>query len=211
MGIKELGISILEYFIANIPTIIILVVSTIKSFRNIRGKLDDKLVLLNGEVAKFDSSIVETEKNIVKATKEQVEEVFKNVNNHLENTIDRVDGTLDKIGGKVDTFSNELFDLKTQVEHLFKTNKIALEIISSLVGDDAKLIDNGVANTIVNKVNFTKEELEKYPEKITTDTKVFAKAIKEQYILLGEEKILEILEQAKKEIENVKNKKEEKL
>jgi archaellum component FlaC len=189
MNAQEFGLSILEYFIANIPTILVLVISNVSNFKKI-----------NTEVSLFDSKVLRTENNVVEKVETKVNDLTKMVENRLEKTIDKVDITLDNIGGKVDTFANKISFLENKVEHLFKTNKVAFDLISILISGNGDLVESGIASLIINKMSLTKEELESYPELIATDKVAFANAMKEQYVLLGKENFENLLMDALKDI-----------
>ena len=189
MNAQEFGISILEYFIANIPTILVIVISIVSNFKKIKT-----------EVSLFDSKVLRTENNVVEKVETKVNDLTKMFENRLENTIDKVDITLDKIGGTVDTFANKISFLENKVEHLFKTNKVAFDLISILISGNSDLIESGIASLIINKMSLTKEELESYPELIATDKVAFANAMKEQYLLLGKENFENLLMDTLKDI-----------
>lgn len=189
MNAQEFGLSILEYFIANIPTISVLVISMVNNFKKIKT-----------EVSLFDSKVLRTENNVVEKVETKVNDLTKMVEDRLEKTIDKVDITLDKIGGKVDTFANKISFLENKVEHLFKTNKVAFDLISILISGNGDLVESGIASLIVNKMSLTKEELESYPELIATDKVAFAKAMKEQYVLLGKENFENLLMDTLKDV-----------
>lgn len=189
MNAQEFGLSILEYFIANIPTILVLVISMVNNFKKIKT-----------EVSLFDSKVLRTENNVVEKVETKVNDLTKMVENRLEKTIDKVDITLDNIGGTVDTFANKISFLENKVEHLFKTNKVAFDLISILISGNSDLIESGIASLIINKMSLTKEELESYPELIATDKVAFANAMKEQYVLLGKENFENLLMDTLKDI-----------
>lgn len=189
MNAQEFGLSILEYFIANIPTILVLVISMVNNFKKIKT-----------EVSLFDSKVLRTENNVVEKVETKVNDLTKMVENRLEKTIDKVDITLDNIGGTVDTFANKISFLENKVEHLFKTNKVAFDLISILISGNSDLVENGIASLIINKMSLTKEELESYPELIATDKVAFANAMKEQYIILGKENFENLLMDTLKDI-----------
>lgn len=189
MDAREFGLSILEYFIANIPTILVIVISIVSNFKKIKT-----------EVSLFDSKILRTENNVVEKVETKVNDLTKMVENRLEKTIDKVDITLDNIGETVDTFANKISFLEIKVEHLFKTNKAAFELISILISGNSDLIESGIASLIINKMSLTKEELESYPELIATDKVAFANAVKEQYVILGKENFENLLMDTLKDI-----------
>jgi predicted phage tail protein len=189
MNAQEFGLSILEYFIANIPTILVLVISNVSNFKKI-----------NTEVSLFDSKVLRTENNVVEKVETKVNDLTKMVENRFEKTIDKVDITLEKIGGTVDTFANKISFLENKVEHLFKTNKVAFDLISILISGNGDLVESGIASLIINKMSLTKEELESYPELIATDKVALANAMKEQYVLLGKENFENLLMDALKDI-----------
>lgn len=189
MDAKHFGLSILEYFIANIPTILVMVMSMINNFKKIKS-----------QVSLFDLKVLKTENNVVEKVETKVNDLTKMVENRLEKTVDKVDITLEKIGKTVDTFANKISFLENKVEHLFKTNKAAFDLISVLISGNDDLVENGIASLIINKMNLTKEELESYPELIATDKVAFANAMKEQYIILGKENFKKLLMDTLKDI-----------
>lgn len=189
MDAKQFGLSILEYFIANIPTILVMVMSMINNFKKIKS-----------QVSLFDLKVLKTENNVVEKVETKVNDLTKMVENRLEKTVDKVDITLEKIGKTVDTFANKISFLENKVEHLFKTNKAAFDLISVLISGNDDLVENGIASLIINKMNLTKEELESYPELIATDKVAFANAMKEQYIILGKENFKKLLMDTLKDI-----------
>lgn len=196
MDAREFGMAILEYFIANIPTIIALIVVMFNNFNKIKNK-----------VSQFDVSVLSTEKNVINKVEEKVGDLLDNVEGKIAKlsksfeekmslTIDKVDETLDTIGKQVSGFEEELALLKTKNEHLFKTNKAAFEIISLLISGNEELIQKGLSTRVVNKLNKTKQELEQYPDLISTDEKAFIGAVREQYAILGEENFERLIEKA---------------
>jgi predicted phage tail protein len=189
MNAQEFGLSILEYFIANIPTILVLAISMVSNLKKIKT-----------EISLFDSKVLRTENNVVEKVETKVNDLTKMVENRLEKTIDKVDITLEKIGETVDTFANKISFLENKVEHLFKTNKVAFDLISILISGNSDLIESGIASLIINKMSLTKEELESYPELIATDKVAFANAMKEQYVLLGKENFENLLMDTLKDI-----------
>jgi len=198
MDAREFGMAILEYFIANIPTIIALIVVMFNNFKKIKNK-----------VSQFDISVLSTEKNVINKVEEKVGDLLDNVEGKIAElsksfeekmslTIDKVDETLDTIGKQVSGFEEELALLKTKNEHLFKTNKAAFEIISLLISGNEELIQKGLSTRVVNKLSKTKQELEQYPDLILTDEKAFIAAVREQFTILGEENFERLIEKALK-------------
>ncbi len=185
MDAREFGMAILEYFIANIPTIIALIVVMFNNFKKIKNK-----------VSQFDISVLSTEKKVIDKVEEKVGDLLDNVEEKMSLTIDKVDETLDTIGEQVSGFEEELSLLKTKNEHLFKTNKAAFEIISLLISGNEELIQKGLSTLVVNKLSKTKQELEQYPNLISTDEKAFISAVREQFTILGEENFERLIEKA---------------
>lgn len=176
MDAKDFGLSILEYFIANIPTIAIMVMSILNNFRKIKN-----------EVSLLDKKVLRTENNIIDKVESKVNGVVSMVESRLNDTVDKVDTTLDKIENVVEGFANKIEFLETRTEQLVKTNKVAFDVISFLISGNDDFIDNGVASIVINKMKLSKEELEKYPNLLATDKEAFANAMKEQYVILGKE------------------------
>jgi Na+/phosphate symporter len=211
MDAREFGMAILEYFIANIPTIIALIVVMFNNFKKIKNK-----------VSQFDASVLSTEKNVINKVEEKVGELLDNVEGEIAKvsksfeekmslTIDKVDETLDTIGKQVSGFEDELALLKIKNEHLFKTNKAAFEIISLLISGNEELIQKGLSTRVVNKLSKTKQELEQYPNLISTDEKAFISAVREQFTILGEENFERLIEKALKGNDYGKKTKEKEL
>lgn len=182
MNFQEFGMSVLEYAIANIPTLIALVFMHTNKFKKVEE-----------QVKTIDFSLLKTKDNIVGTIENKVNNVLENVDKRFEKTIDRVDDFLKGVDEKVSSFKEELELYRIQNEHLVKENKVSHEIISLLVSKNENLVRDGVASLIVNKLSLSKEELERYPELISSDINFFASALKEQYHLLGEEKFKELI------------------
>lgn len=189
MDFKELAQAVLQYAIANIPTLILLVVT----YATEKKKLE-------GEVVEIKNSLLGNKEEIVNKIEGKFNDIIENVDKRIEKTIDKVDKVMTDTLEKVETFADELKEQKNQIEHLFKTNKIAQEVISLLVSGNETLVRDGVATKIVNKLALTKEEIEKYPHLISTDKEAFIKAVKEQYVMLGKEQFEEMILQTLKEI-----------
>lgn len=189
MDAKEFGLSILEYFIANIPTILVMVFALLNNMNKIKK-----------EVSNFDLSVKTTENNVIDKVDVKVNQVLENVQTNLNKTIDKVDLSLDKISGTIDNFASKIGFLETQVGHLFKSNKIAFDIISILISGKEDMVNKGVASIIVNKMRMSKEEFEEYPELIANDKEAFINAIKEQFVLLGKENFETLIIKTLKEI-----------
>lgn len=189
MDAKEFGLSILEYFISNIPTILVMVVALLNNMNKIKK-----------EVSNFDLSVKTTENNVIDKVDVKVNQVLENVQTNLNKTIDKVDLSLDKISGTIDNFASKIGFLETQVGHLFKSNKIAFDIISILISGKEDMVNKGVASIIVDKMRMSKEEFEMYPELIASNKEAFVNAIKEQFVLLGKENFETLIIKTLKEI-----------
>ena len=182
MDIKALGVSILQYMIANIPTII----GTFMILGNRFKKVDTQVSL-------FDKNLSLSKDAIVSKIEEKVSKLNDKFEDKMDKTIEKVDKTLGKSLVVLDSFGEKMIFLGTQVEYLTKSNKVAFDIIAKLVGDNDNLINNGVASTIVNKLSMTKKEMENYPELISSNKEAFVNALKEQYAILGKENFESIL------------------
>lgn len=182
MNIQELLVGILESFVANLPQFAMFAFLFITNLSEMKKK-----------VSMFSSSVENSEKSILTVVETKVSNLLTFTTNKIENTINKVDKLVEETNDKIDTFSKRIDNLGVFMEQVFKTNKVAFDIISLLISGNDKFVDSGVASIVVNKMRLSKEELEKYPNLLATDKETFANAMKEQYIILGKENFEQLI------------------
>lgn len=200
MNGKEFLISILEYFISNIPSLIISLTTIVAYLKKVKTKVSD----FDLKVVASESKIVKTVESKVKDTLDFMEEKFDKSITRVDTFLYNVNKTVDDVSNEVKTYGDKIKGLQSQVEYMFKTNKVAFDIIGLLVGKNPELIEKGVSSMVLNKLNFTQEELKNYPKLLIEDKNIFAKALKEQMFLMGKDKIMLLVENTFKEIEDGK-------
>lgn len=196
MNLQELGINILNIMIANIPYMVFLFTELFK----MKKKVND-----------FDFKVNVSEKNILEKVEKKVNNLLEFTEDKISKTIDKVDATINDINLKVDGFSKQIETLNLNYEHIVKENKIAFEIIATLIGENSEYVKNGVAKIVVDKVNMTQKELQEYPELISSDLEAFKNALIEQEKLLGRDNLKLIIEQTIKGFGYDKERKDKKL
>lgn len=182
MNWQEFLVSVLEYAIANIPTLVAIVFFHLRKFK-----------VVENQVGQIDLSVIKTRKDIVETVDLKVSNILDSVDKRFEKTIDKVGNVLDGIENTVEGFERELKSQKNQISHLFKTQKTLLEVIGILVSKDDKLVSIGVAKMINDKTSFSQEEMKKYPELTKENSITFEQMLKDQYALLGKVNFEELL------------------
>ena len=114
-----------------------------------------------------------------------------------------------KIETKVDGFDERIASVEQMQNQNQKAFMVMLDLVSILVSKNPDLIRNGIAKIVVDKVNMEKQDLQKYPELISTDLDAFKVALLEQEKVIGKENLLAIIEQTLK-VENYEEAEREK-
>lgn len=198
MDWSNFGKSILENIIANIPQIVLTL-----------NVLLINIAKMKNQIITFKEQVVSSEDKITKEITIKVDNVLDYTTEKIDKTIVRVDYSLEKIETKVDGFDERIASVEQIQNQNQKAFMVMLDLVSILVSKNPDLIKNGIAKIVVDKVNMEKQDLQKYPELISTDLDAFKLALLEQEKVIGKENLLAIIEQTLK-VENYEKAEREK-
>lgn len=198
MDWSNFGKSILENIIANIPQIVLTL-----------NVLLINIAKMKNQIITFKEQVVSSEDKITKEITIKVDNVLDYATEKIDKTIVRVDYSLEKIETKVDGFDERIASVEQMQNQNQKAFMVMLDLVSILVSKNPDLIRNGIAKIVVDKVNMEKQDLQKYPELISTDLDAFKVALLEQEKVIGKENLLAIIEQILK-VENYEEAEREK-
>lgn len=198
MDWSNFGKSILENIIANIPQIVLTL-----------NVLLINIAKMKNQIITFKEQVVSSEDKITKEITIKVDNVLDYATEKIDKTIVRVDYSLEKIETKVDGFDERIASVEQMQNQNQKAFMVMLDLVSILVSKNPDLIRNGIAKIVVDKVNMEKQDLQKYPELISTDLDAFKLALLEQEKVIGKENLLAIIEQTLK-VENYEEAEREK-
>ena len=198
MDWNNFGKSILENIIANIPQIVLTL-----------NVLLINIAKMKNQIITFKEQVVSSEDKITKEITIKVDNVLDYATEKIDKTIVRVDYSLEKIETKVDGFDERIASVEQMQNQNQKAFMVMLDLVSILVSKNPDLIKNGIAKIVVDKVNMEKQDLQKYPELISTDLDAFKLALLEQEKVIGKENLLAIIEQTLK-VENYEKAEREK-
>lgn len=198
MDWSNFGKSILENIIASIPQIVLTL-----------NVLLINIAKMKNQIITFKEQVVSSEDKITKEITIKVDNVLDYATEKIDKTIVRVDYSLEKIGTKVDGFDERIASVEQMQNQNQKAFMVMLDLVSILVSKNPDLIRNGIAKIVVDKVNMEKQDLQKYPELISTDLDAFKVALLEQEKVIGKENLLAIIEQTLK-VENYEEAEREK-
>ena len=198
MDWSNFGKSILENIIASIPLIVLTL-----------NVLLINIAKMKNQIITFKEQVVSSEDKITKEITIKVDNVLDYTTEKIDKTIVRVDYSLEKIETKVDGFDERIASVEQMQNQNQKAFMVMLDLVSILVSKNPDLIRNGIAKIVVDKVNMEKQDLQKYPELISTDLDAFKVALLEQEKVIGKENLLAIIEQTLK-VENYEEAEREK-
>jgi hypothetical protein len=187
MDWSNFGKSILENIIASIPQIVLTL-----------NVLLINIAKMKNQIITFKEQVVSSEDKITKEITIKVDNVLDYATEKIDKTIVRVDYSLEKIETKVDGFDERIASVEQMQNQNQKAFMVMLDLVSILVSKNPDLIRNGIAKIVVDKVNMEKQDLQKYPELISTDLDAFKVALLEQEKVIGKENLLAIIEQTLK-------------
>lgn len=175
MDLREFGIRTLESVVAFFPAFVwgISVISLkLNKVKQITSAFPQKV---EDTKETFKDSFNVLKGNVESLVKERVSEiesiVRKNMNNMQQELID---------------YKNELIKNTKQLNVLVKENKFYIDVISELLSGNPKLIKEGIASKVTDKIESFKKELEEVPENIIPDYKKIETTLKDIITLIGE-------------------------
>lgn len=198
MDWNNFGKSILENIIANIPQLVLTL-----------NVLLINIAKIKNQVKVFKGQVETTEENLTKQINVEVRTLLAHTDKRIDTSLEKFNVSLSVFNEKTKDLDNRIHNVETSQEQVLKEFMVMLDLIGVLVSKNPDLIKNGIAKIVVDKVNMEKQELQKYPELISTDLDAFKLALLEQEKVIGKENLLAIIEQTLK-VENYEEAEREK-
>lgn len=198
MDWNNFGKSILENIIANIPQLVLTL-----------NVLLINIAKIKNQVKVFKGQVETTEENLTKQINVEVRTLLAHTDKRIDTSLEKFNVSLNVFNEKTEDLDNRIHNVETSQEQVLKTFMVMLDLIGILVSKNPDLIKNGIAKIVVDKVNMEKQDLQKYPELISTDLDAFKLALLEQEKVIGKENLLAIIEQTLK-VENYEENEREK-
>lgn len=198
MDWNNFGKSILENIIANIPQLVLTL-----------NVLLINIAKIKNQVKVFKGQVETTEENLTKQINAEVRTLLAHTDKRIDTSLEKFNVSLNVFNEKTEDLDNRIHNVETSQEQVLKEFMVMLDLIGILVSKNPDLIKNGIAKIVVDKVNMEKQDLQKYPELISTDLDAFKLALLEQEKVIGKENLLAIIEQTLK-VENYEEAEKEK-
>lgn len=193
MDFNALLVGILESLVAGLPQFTVLgsvIYYGIKQMKTETSKLPFQL---NETKNTLNVAFLETKEKLTQTylqSKEQMETTVKKLG---EDIYDNVVDVMSEMRQELASYQSQLKNTANQLNLVVRENKAFMDIIAILLSKDPQKIREGVTTVIASKLNMTKEELEKYPERLVTDLNVLQIALKEAFLTLGKEQFETLL------------------
>jgi uncharacterized membrane-anchored protein YhcB (DUF1043 family) len=204
MDANQLISGVIENIVASLPQFFVLLGTILYSLTNIKKTTQDfpdqikntkDLLKTQFDTTKQEitQSFFDAKDLIVDSLKQSKEEMNTIVKDVTQQIYDNVNVAMDAMKNELNDYKEQLRSAKEQTNLAVREGKAFMEVIASLVAKDPKLVRDGVATIVATRLNMTKEELEKLPELIMTESNVLEQAMKEAIVLMGKEKFEELL------------------
>jgi hypothetical protein len=184
---------VIEEIIAAIPQIVIVLTTVVYSLNAIKAKVNTFPVKIEDTKLSLNKSFDETKQNLNTAFSQTKKEMLEIVDATTKKIAASVDEKLVFMAGELQGYKQQLQSESDQVNLLVRQNKVFTDIINALVSKEPSKVHEGVAKIVAQRTTLSKEELEKYPSLLIKELPMLENALKEAFVVLGEEKLAEIL------------------
>jgi gas vesicle protein len=196
----------IEKIIASVPQFVMILTTLFYALKN-----------LNKVAKRFPDEISDTRKELnisFLETKEEINSFFGETKKELVETFSSTRKEINKIVSEVTKqiymnvnkemagmkeelvdYKKELHNMYTQTNLLARENKAFMEIISLVISKEPQKIRDGISSAVSKRLNMTKKELEKYPERIMGEIYVLQESMKDAVLLLGKDKFSAMLKE----------------
>lgn len=189
MNIEVFLMEVLDNVIATIPQLTIvltLVGSSLKKVKKNTKDFPDEVKAVKKEFNILKDDFKEGFDKSKKAMEVMLKDVAKEMKEGVQNVMSSMQTELN--GYKAQLTRNN-----TQLSLLGKENKVFMEIIAEMVTKNPQLVKSGVAKVVGDKLNMTREELEKYTDVFIDNLPLLTKVIEEGVDNFGQEEIDAVL------------------
>lgn len=193
MDFNELLTRFIENVVANIPQLVATLGIIIFNLQQMKKKVATFPAIAKNTQDKLKIDFDETSKVLQKAFESSAKDLKEVVQVEVKGFVDKVSTEMTNIKGEMHSFQESIDLTKDQFNLLTKENKLFMDIIATLLGQDVAKIKSGISAQIINKLNLTKQELEKYPETLMTNMEFLEKTLKEILVVTDGAKLNELL------------------
>lgn len=193
MDFNELLTRFIENVVANIPQLVATLGIIIFNLQQMKKKVATFPAIAKNTQDKLKIDFDETSKVLQKAFESSAKDLKEVVQIEVKGFVDKVSTEMTNIKDEMHSFQESIDLTKDQFNLLTKENKLFMDIIATLLGQDVAKIKSGISAQIINKLNLTKQELEKYPETLMTNMEFLEKTLKEILVVTDGTKLNELL------------------
>lgn len=183
----------IENVVANIPQLVATLGIIIFNLQQMKKKVATFPAIAKNTQDKLKIDFDETSKVLQKAFESSAKDLKEVVQIEVKGFVDKVSTEMTNIKDEMHSFQESIDLTKDQFNLLTKENKLFMDIIATLLGQDVAKIKSGISAQIINKLNLTKQELEKYPETLMTNMEFLEKTLKEILVVTDGAKLNELL------------------
>lgn len=189
----DLITGVVEEIIAAIPQIVVVLTTVVYSLNAIKAKVNSFPIQIKETKQTLDTNLKEQQASI-NASLEQSKVAITNIVAEMrEKILENVNQTLVDMEKELSEYKRDLKSNSDQVNMLVRQNKVFTDIIATLVAEDPKKVQDGVAKIVLQRTNMSKQDLENYPQVLVKELPKLEGALKEAYAVLGKEKFEELL------------------
>lgn len=189
----DLITGVVEEIIAAIPQIVVVLTTVVYSLNAIKAKVNSFPIQIKETKQTLDTNLKEQQASI-NASLEQSKVAITNIVAEMrEKILESVNQTLVDMEKELSEYKRDLKSNSDQVNMLVRQNKVFTDIITTLVAEDPKKVQDGVAKIVLQRTNMSKQDLENYPQVLVKELPKLEGALKEAYAVLGKEKFEELL------------------
>lgn len=189
----DLITGVVEEIIAAIPQIVVVLTTVVYSLNAIKAKVNSFPIQIKETKQTLDTNLKEQQASI-NASLEQSKVAITNIVAEMrEKILENVNQTLVDMEKELSEYKRDLKSNSDQVNMLVRQNKVFTDIITTLVAEDPKKVQDGVAKIVLQRTNMSKQDLENYPQVLVKELPKLEGALKEAYAVLGKEKFEELL------------------
>lgn len=152
MDFKELGINVIEYIIANIPQIMIVITTIFANFKSLNTRVDGFVKLANdsGKELKTEtlSAISKIEAELTKGIEQTVEKTA--------NTLEKMENIIENQATRIENQAKDIQYLTKNVLKLEETIFFTIELLNESLSQDAQKVSEGVTRKFNEKIKRNK-------------------------------------------------------
>jgi 16S rRNA G1207 methylase RsmC len=178
----DLVSNVIEELIAAIPQIVVVLTTVVYGLKSIKSRVNA-----------FPKQMEETKlqlSNAFTATKKDMLVVVDEVTKKIESGVEK---SLSNMAKELETYGQDLKSESDQVNMLVRQNKVFIEILANFITKEPNKLLNEVNTVIAQRTILSKQELEDYPNLLIKELPMLERALKEAFMVLGEETLSKIL------------------